>query len=536
MEIEIYMLLAAAVVIFLSILLSLLLKSTSHMYTIKRSWNRFRGTIDLIRLVAYLGRIKRSESKSSSSHNMKGQKDGNEDVGFLHYWKERVRASPDTKFLIDASCCSSYSSDNANDGNVNSISSVTFSEADQLSNQMANVAWKHFIHHVGGTSDIHMNMTANNNKVQQRQTVVCLLPNSCFFVCCWLGLIKVGITAALVNINLRGKSLAHAIEVAFRSNVNITGDVDGDAPQQMKQKCKCVVIVDASLLNFLVDDDAARRVLKKYHVEVYVFGGRPACIHTAARTAGDSEKSLHTNYNNLQTLLDASPKAHPKYASLSSSWCDDDDYSSAVLCIYTSGTTGYPKAAKISHRRLIRAGTPLSSLARLKSGDVIYAPLPLYHSNAGLIGVSSCVIAGVSMVIRDKFSVSNFASDVAQFRCAVFIYIGDLARYIVNSNRLEDQMVCRTLRVAFGNGMRGDVWSVFQSRYNIGRIIEFCKSTYEQHMTSTVFGINMREVYCDLMSSFLMHALACHNFSSKNQISSSFLSLSLTKIRRRRVT
>eukprot|EP00814_Leptocylindrus_danicus_P019465 CAMPEP_0116008158 /NCGR_PEP_ID=MMETSP0321-20121206/2705_1 /TAXON_ID=163516 /ORGANISM="Leptocylindrus danicus var. danicus, Strain B650" /LENGTH=578 /DNA_ID=CAMNT_0003476945 /DNA_START=89 /DNA_END=1825 /DNA_ORIENTATION=- len=303
---------------------------------------------------------------------------------------------------------------------------------------------------------------------QARQTVVCLLPNCPFFVCCWIGLVKVGMTAALVNTNLRGKSLAHAMEVAFQSNEHEHENGFDDSNSN-----KNVVIVDASLMQILSNDEVVCRMMELHRVEVFVYG-------YDATVVVENERSRR--YKNLQTLLNTSPNTDPNCPS-TRRWHDDNE---AMLYIYTSGTTGYPKAAKISHNRYIRAGALLPSLARLKSGrDVLYAPLPLYHSNAGMIAVGACIIAGVPLVIRNKFSVTNFASDIARFRCTVFIYIGDLARYIVNSNRLEDQNVCQTLRVAIGNGMRPDVWSVFQSRYNIDRVIEFYSSTEGMTMFNT---------------------------------------------------
>lgn len=34
------------------------------------------------------------------------------------------------------------------------------------------------------------------------------------FICTWLGLSKLGVTTALININLKGKSLVHCINIA----------------------------------------------------------------------------------------------------------------------------------------------------------------------------------------------------------------------------------------------------------------------------------------------------------------------------------
>lgn len=55
--------------------------------------------------------------------------------------------------------------------------------------------------------------------------------------------------------------------------------------------------------------------------------------------------------------------------------------------------TGLPKAAVITHERALIACT-LVIACRIKSEDIIYTALPLYHSAALLIGVNGCIMQG----------------------------------------------------------------------------------------------------------------------------------------------
>ena len=43
--------------------------------------------------------------------------------------------------------------------------------------------------------------------------VALLMENRPDFLCCWLGLFKAGLSAALINTNQRGQALAHSIEI-----------------------------------------------------------------------------------------------------------------------------------------------------------------------------------------------------------------------------------------------------------------------------------------------------------------------------------
>ena len=58
----------------------------------------------------------------------------------------------------------------------------------------------------------------------------------------------------------------------------------------------------------------------------------------------------------------------------------------------------------------------------------------------------------------------------------MFQYIGELCRYLLNAPQSEFETAHR-LRLACGNGLRGDVWEPFQARFAIPRILEFYAAT-----------------------------------------------------------
>jgi fatty-acyl-CoA synthase len=58
----------------------------------------------------------------------------------------------------------------------------------------------------------------------------------------------------------------------------------------------------------------------------------------------------------------------------------------------------------------------------------------------------------------------------------VFQYIGELCRYLLNAAPSEFENQHR-LRLACGNGLRGDVWEDFQARFSIPQILEFYAAT-----------------------------------------------------------
>lgn len=107
--------------------------------------------------------------------------------------------------------------------------------------------------------------------------------------------------------------------------------------------------------------------------------------------------------------------------------------------------------------------------------DQWYNSMPLYHATGG-VTCALCLCQGISIAIAPKFSVSRFWNDIHDSESTFFIYVGETARYLLNAppHPLERQ---HKLRVAYGNGLRPDVWAKFQKRFGIPEVGEFFNST-----------------------------------------------------------
>jgi fatty-acyl-CoA synthase len=150
--------------------------------------------------------------------------------------------------------------------------------------------------------------------------------------------------------------------------------------------------------------------------------------------------------------------------------------SDTALLIFTSGTTGLPKAARITHVRAQLYMRGFAGATGAKASDRIYQTLPLYHATGGLCALGAALLNGGSVVLRKRFSASHFWPEIIDEGCTMFVYIGELCRYLVNQPPSEDE-TRHKIRLAFGNGLRPDIWPVMKQRFRIPEILEFYGST-----------------------------------------------------------
>jgi len=269
-------------------------------------------------------------------------------------------------------------------------------------------------------------------------TVAVFMENCPEFVCTWLGLAKIGVVPALINYNLRQESLYHSISVAG---------------------CKAVVF--SSSLSGAVSD-----------IFSMLLNGKRVCYPTFYTGETANGSFVHVPGSRNMDELSRKQSMKPVAKTIQ----DSIHFKDRLMYIYTSGTTGMPKAAVIKHARYILASRGLTSIIGVKKSDILYCPLPLYHSVGGMISLSGCMSSGISMVLRDKFSASQYFQDCARYRVTVAQYIGELCRYLLATNPSEKD-TGHNVRLMFGNGLRPDIWTEFTERFNIPNISEFYGAT-----------------------------------------------------------
>jgi fatty-acyl-CoA synthase len=148
-----------------------------------------------------------------------------------------------------------------------------------------------------------------------------------------------------------------------------------------------------------------------------------------------------------------------------------------TLCfLSTSGSTGLPKLVPYAGTRLVLSAMAGQNALGIGPRDVMYVCLPLYHANGLMLGVMGALVAGATVLLRSRFSASSFWPDCIAHKVTVFVYVGEVCRFLLRRTSHEaSEGHC--VRLCIGNGLGSDLWESFQATFRIARIIEFYGGT-----------------------------------------------------------
>ncbi|XP_029353700.1 very long-chain acyl-CoA synthetase isoform X2 [Echeneis naucrates] len=235
--------------------------------------------------------------------------------------------------------------------------SYSFAEADKRSNKVANALLARPEFKAGDTAALFMG-------------------NHPAFLFTWLGLAKCGSPVALLNHNIRSKSLLHCLGC-----------------------CRPKVLIAASELKEAVEDILPS--LREQGVTVLLM------------TQQCDTPGIESFADKVDEASDA-----PLPRSLRSHITTE----SPAVYIYTSGTTGS------------------------------------------------------TIILKRKFSASQFWDDCRKYNVTVIQYIGEVMRYLCSTPKRENDKDHK-VRLAIGNGVRADIWREFLSRFGNIQVREFYAST-----------------------------------------------------------
>ncbi|XP_029354200.1 very long-chain acyl-CoA synthetase-like [Echeneis naucrates] len=256
-----------------------------------------------------------------------------------------------------------------------------------------------------------------HGRLQEGDTVALFVGNEPHFVWLWLALAKLGCVASLLNHNIRSKSFLHCFSC-----------------------CEAKVLVAGADLREATEE--VLPTLREQGVQVFIL-------------------SDDCNVEGIESLCDKIQQASDE--PLSPQLRINIHLKSPAVYIYTSGTTGLPKAAVIKQEKIWMTSF-LQFIVGVRSDDILYLYLPLYHSAGFLMGLCGAIENGITVVLKRKFSASHFWNDCRKYNVTVIQYIGEIMRYLCNTPK-RDNDKDHKVRLAMGNGIRADTWAHFLQRF-----------------------------------------------------------------------
>lgn len=263
--------------------------------------------------------------------------------------------------------------------------------------------------------------------VKKNEIIAMDFKNKPEFVWIWFALWSLGAMPAFLNSNLRDNAFIHCVKVSTTR----------------------LLILDEELTEALTDEAKSQ----------FAPDEKGRAIETVVLDSYLQDK-----------ILNQSPYRAPDSARSGAL------YASPSILIYTSGTTGLPKAANVAWTKPLSGTWFFPRMLGLTATDRYYTAMPLYHSSASVLGVCQALGPACAIVVAPKFSPRTQMKMVTETNATVMQYIGEMCRYLVTSPATPyDQ--AHKLRLAFGNGMRPDVWQKFKDRFNIPAVCEFYGAT-----------------------------------------------------------
>ena len=141
------------------------------------------------------------------------------------------------------------------------------------------------------------------------------------------------------------------------------------------------------------------------------------------------------------------------------------DLSKLSCIIFTSGTTGPPKGVMVSQKMLLTSAYSTGIAADINKNDKLLLWESLYHIG-GLEIIVLALLENITIIIKKKFSSTNFWTSVRKYKISKLHYLGGILDILLKlkKNKYDKK---HNIKIGFGAGARSDVVTKFKRRFNI---------------------------------------------------------------------
>lgn len=164
-----------------------------------------------------------------------------------------------------------------------------------------------------------------------------------------------------------------------------------------------------------------------------------------------------------------------------------------AVILYTSGTTGHPKGAELTHFNMFfNAFIFKERIVKVTSDDVGLVVLPLFHSFGQTCMQNTCILAGATITMLDRFDARKAVHIIARDGVTYMAAVPSVYLLLLNMRHIDPKEFA-SLRMAISGGasLPAQVLSEFKERFGV-QILE----GYGLSETSPVASFNVTERPC----------------------------------------
>ena len=141
-------------------------------------------------------------------------------------------------------------------------------------------------------------------------------------------------------------------------------------------------------------------------------------------------------------------------------WTDD------ARIMFTSGTTGRSKGVIKQHASDYFSGRTYNEVCAITREDTLFSCLPLFHSNAQVLGAYPAMIAGARIAFVERYSSTNFWQQVISADATVLNTVSAMNYFIWNTPPSDLDRAHRVSRI-MAMPAPNDIYHEFKERFGI---------------------------------------------------------------------
>lgn len=259
--------------------------------------------------------------------------------------------------------------------------------------------------------------------------VLIMLPNHSAYIFGWLGSSLAGLAEVPINTAYKGSFLAHQVATTEPT----------------------LALIDPEYVErFLAIPEATASIRRFYLVgeEDEVRSG-VAQLEAAGHTAGSWDDLMAGGSSALPTV-------------------EARDLGSIF---FTSGTTGLSKGVMMPHAHMYLFADECVSLTRLTEEDTYMSVGPLFHGNSQFLAAYPALIAGSRYVMHERFSASEWTSQIRAARATVTNFVGVMMDFVWQQETKPDD-ADNQLRCIFAAPTASSIVDGFKTRFGVEAFVE----------------------------------------------------------------